>query len=85
MACANHPERPAHAVCMSCHKSVCGACATEWDGINYCVSCLAQRRRAETTRAPWLGAAAVLLAASGLWLASAELMVWLAALLAGFL
>ena len=70
---------------MSCRKSVCGACATEWDGINYCVSCLAQRRRAEKTRAPLVGAAAAVLGAAFLLLASAELLVWLGALLAGLL
>ena len=42
--CANHPERLAHSLCMSCRKMVCQECATEWDGINYCVACLKLQR-----------------------------------------
>lgn len=42
--CARHPERPAHALCMSCKLSFCAECATEWEGINYCHTCLAQVR-----------------------------------------
>jgi succinate dehydrogenase/fumarate reductase-like Fe-S protein len=61
--CANHKDRPAHAVCMSCRKDVCGECATEWDGINYCVSCLAARRKSERRRSPVVGAVIVTAAA----------------------
>ena len=48
--CANHPDRFGHALCMNCRKTVCQECATEWDGINYCVRCLAGRRRASGER-----------------------------------
>lgn len=78
--CANHKDRPAHAVCMTCHKDVCGECATEWDGINYCVTCLAARRRAERRRSPLLGAVIVAAAAALLGALSVELMVWCGAM-----
>ena len=42
--CANHPERPGRALCMRCRKVVCQECATQWDGINFCVACLKQQR-----------------------------------------
>ncbi len=29
---------------MSCRLAFCAECATEWEGINYCHSCLAQVR-----------------------------------------
>lgn len=48
--CANHPDRPAWALCMACHKRICQECATQWDGINYCTSCLEQRRGAPRER-----------------------------------
>ena len=83
--CANHRDRTAHAVCMTCHKDVCGECATEWDGINYCVACLAARRRAERRRSPLLGAISVAAAAALLAALSVELMVRLGTLLGGIL
>jgi hypothetical protein len=64
---------------MACRKAVCGECATEWDGINYCVACLAARRKATRTgpsRLGWLGLipASVALFAAAVWL-----MAWLGA------
>ena len=53
--CFNHPDRYGHALCMTCRKTVCQECATVWDGINYCVRCLAARRRSANTRGSWLG------------------------------
>jgi hypothetical protein len=70
---------------MSCHKDVCGECATEWDGINYCVTCLAARRRGERGGGALLSGLAALLAGALLFVVSAELMVWAGALLGGFL
>ncbi len=62
---------------------MCAECATDWDGINYCVACLERRRGALRSgrRLPgWL----VLGLASGLLLvATARVMVWTAVLLAG--
>ncbi len=42
--CTNHPDRSAWARCMSCQKVLCQECATEWEGINYCIACLASKR-----------------------------------------
>lgn len=41
-ACANHPRREAIGICVRCRKQVCGECTTKVDGINHCVSCLAE-------------------------------------------
>jgi hypothetical protein len=41
--CAHHPDRHGFALCMSCRKVVCQECATTWDGVNHCRSCLAER------------------------------------------
>lgn len=42
--CARHLDRAAHALCMSCKLAFCAECATEWEGINYCHTCLAEIR-----------------------------------------
>ena len=68
---------------MSCRKTVCGECATEWDGINYCVACLAARRQAVRGRASLVGWASALLAGTLLFYWSLRLMVWLGVLVAG--
>jgi hypothetical protein len=76
LACAHHPERYAHALCMSCHKGVCQECATTWDGINYCTRCLAERRKAEAPRRGWPGIVLVAVAAAALLSVVGPLMVW---------
>jgi len=83
LTCANHPDRPAMAICVSCHKRICAACATPWEGIQYCASCLAARRavpRQAHARWGWAGLA---LAAAALLLALTWLRPALASLLAG--
>jgi hypothetical protein len=75
-SCVHHPARPAHALCMSCHRAVCQECATTWDGINYCAACLARRRQAAGPRSSFLGLLVVLGAAAGLFWIVARLMVW---------
>ena len=75
-ACVFHPDRPAHAVCMSCGKPMCAFCATTWDGINYCNACLAERRRAAGGARSWWSAVPLgLLAVALLW-AVTRLLVW---------
>ena len=81
--CSRHPDRPGHATCMACTRVVCQECATTWDGIHYCVECLAAKRRAGEGRASWLGFALVSLACVGLLAATARLMVWAGVTLAG--
>ncbi len=80
--CGNHPDRYGHALCMACNKTLCQECATSWDGINYCASCMATRRKTAgggSSTAGWIaaGAAAALLA----WLAPKALL-WGSVLLA---
>ena len=60
--CENHPDRHAHALCMSCRKHVCNACATQWEGINYCVTCLAKMATVTKSGAAAGGWVAVLVA-----------------------
>lgn len=69
-ACANHHDRPAFAACKVCRKPICQECAAEWDGIQHCPACLAQRRRRARAGGPW-----------GEWLPTAFWIVVLAALL----
>lgn len=81
--CANHDQRQAFALCMSCRKPLCQECATQWDGIWYCASCLASKRKQTRTQSPvlgWVAAAAFTLL---LLFLSARLMAWTGALLAG--
>ena len=80
--CAHHPERPAHALCMSCQRAVCQECATTWEGINYCAPCLARRRRPAKASTPWAGWVLVLASAAGLFWVVTRLMVWAGVLVA---
>jgi hypothetical protein len=52
MRCANHVDRPAVGVCVSCRKVVCGACTTRLQGRNFCVECLERRAAARPTDSP---------------------------------
>jgi hypothetical protein len=79
--CVNHPDRYGHAVCMTCRKTVCQECATEWDGVFYCSACLAGRRKASTSRAPVMGWILVTLACAALLAAGPKLLVWSATLI----
>ena len=79
--CYNHPDRYGHAVCMTCKKTVCQECATEWDGIFYCSLCLGQRRAATGQGSSVLGWTLVALVAAGLFCLGPRLLVWGATLL----
>ena len=61
---------------MTCKKTLCQECATDWDGIFYCSACLAGRRRAASTAAPVAGWILVTLAAAGLFVLAPKLLVW---------
>ena len=74
--CANHPERPGRALCMDCRKVVCGECATEWDGVNYCAACLVRRRARQRDHRRGPGVIALVLASALLLVAAARLSVW---------
>ena len=81
--CVHHPARPAFAVCMTCRKPVCQECATQWDGIYHCTTCLAARRGATVRRSRAAGWISVAAASVLLLYLSARLMVWAGALIAG--
>ncbi len=80
--CAHHPGRPGFALCMACRKVVCQECATTWDGVNHCRSCLAARGTGIESKQPfstwllWLCGSALLFVAAG------RLLAWSAVLLA---
>jgi hypothetical protein len=79
--CVNHPDRYGHAVCMTCRKTVCQECATEWDGVYYCSTCLAGRRKASGARTPVFGWILVTIAAGALFVLGPKLLVWSTTLL----
>ena len=74
--CANHPERAARAVCVSCRKAVCPECATQWEGINYCVHCLRARREKSVAKSSAPETALVLAAIVVLFISVSYLMLW---------
>lgn len=79
--CANHPERLGKALCMSCRKTVCQECSTQWDGINYCVSCLQNKRLSENSKSSLFKWAAMMLAIVVLLYVGSLVMVWSCVLL----
>lgn len=79
--CANHPDRYGHAICMSCRKTLCQECATEWDGIFHCAACLGARRTVSATRGAGLGYVLVTVACGILFLIGPKLLIWGATLL----
>jgi len=74
--CANHADRYGHAICMSCRKTLCQECATEWDGIFHCASCLAARRTSSSARGKGLGFVLVAGACAALFFLGPRLLVW---------
>ena len=81
--CVFHEERPAFAVCMSCAKTLCQECATQWDGIYHCAPCLAAQRSARVERPRLAGWITLLLSSAILLYVSVRVMVWAGALIAG--
>ncbi len=61
---------------MTCKKTLCQECATDWDGIFYCSACLAGRRRAGSTGAPVGAWILVALVSAGLFALGPKLLVW---------
>ena len=82
--CANHPDRSAAAICVDCRRSICQECATRWDGINYCISCLRKKRGVTAKRRPFLAYVPVIAGSGAMLAAAAWLLVWMGALIAGF-
>ena len=61
---------------MECRKVLCAECATDWDGINYCDTCLGRRRVAMRSARRLPGWVALALGSALLLFAAARLMVW---------
>lgn len=61
---------------MSCTKTLCQECATQWDGIWHCAACLAAKRGPKERRSPVLAWIGVILVSLILLYAGARLMVW---------
>ena len=81
-SCGNHPDRRGFAVCMSCRKVVCQECATTWDGVNYCRSCLEGRSSAAAKRGAARAWVAWALFCGALFVAAGGALVWSTAMLA---
>ena len=69
---------------MTCAKALCQECVTQWDGIWYCAACLAAKRGAKVERSPVFSWVAVVLITAAMLFGGARLMVWTAAVIAGF-
>jgi hypothetical protein len=74
--CINHPDRYGHAVCMSCRKTLCQECATEWDGIFHCARCLSTRRRTVRSGTSAFGWISIAAAALFLFWVGPKVMIW---------
>ena len=68
---------------MTCAKTLCQECATQWDGIWHCAACLSMKRGAKVERSPILSWLSVVTVSLVLLFTGARLMVWMAALIAG--
>lgn len=66
---------------MQCRKTVCLECATQWDGINYCVNCLKQKREATRESSSLVAWIVMLVSIVGLFAAGSLAMVWVGALM----
>ena len=82
--CANHPDRPALALCKSCGKAVCQECTTTWEGIYYCGPCLREKRGAKGGGGSLLSWLVMLAAAALLFFASNALRPTVGAVFGGW-
>jgi hypothetical protein len=85
LCCSAHPERPAHARCMSCQKVLCAECATEWNGINHCRRCLEARGAAARGRSGLFTGAVLVVLIAALLFAHARVLAWMGAAAASVL
>lgn len=70
---------------MACSRHLCQECATAWEGIHYCASCLAARRGSARERGRLLAWLPALLAAALLFALATQLRVIVAVALGGLL
>lgn len=69
---------------MTCAKTLCQECSTQWDGIWHCAACLTTKRTARVERSQLASWIAVLAVSAIFFFVGARLMVWTAAVIAGF-
>jgi hypothetical protein len=62
---------------------LCQECATQWDGIWHCATCLGAKRGAQVERSAVFGWIAVVLSSLLFLYAGARVLVWTSALIAG--
>lgn len=67
---------------MSCAKMLCQECATQWDGIWHCASCLASKRGTAVQTSPVFSWISVIAISLFMLFAGARVMVWTAAFIA---
>ena len=85
--CIHHPERAGFATCMSCRQVVCQECATTRDGIHYCRPCLGALHQTTNQSRHWRQKVAQftqLVALIAMFIATAWLMTWALATIAGW-
>jgi hypothetical protein len=81
--CSLHPQRPAYAVCMSCRRTLCQECATQWDGVWHCTQCLTAKRSAPPPKRGAGGWIAVSFSTLLLLYLGSRFLVWTGVLLGG--
>lgn len=79
--CANHRDRNASSLCVQCRRAMCHECSTRWEGINYCVTCLAVQRRSVVRARSRFGWLPLTIAAALLLTSFAYALVWMGALI----
>ena len=69
---------------MACSAMLCQECATQWEGIWHCASCLAKKRGNVVARSPFLAWIGVILFSLTFLYLGARVMVWTSALIASW-
>ena len=82
-SCAEHPDRHAHAFCMSCRKALCQECTTQWEGIHYCRACVGTLAAAPVRRSRPVGFILMVMFAAAIAVALVRLAVGVGVFIAG--
>jgi len=80
--CFSHPDRPALAICVDCHKPICQSCSTLWEGLHLCVGCLAKKRAGVGEHRFFWRSTLVVTTSAALLVALTVLRAWIGAVLA---
>jgi hypothetical protein len=84
-SCAEHPDRPSYALCVSCRKMLCHECTTQLEGINYCSACVAAVAAEPEKRSVALSVVLMLVFGLAIAIALARLLVGVGVYIAGML